>query len=103
MCAAKKAKKKRREKERGRRKKKKRGKEERRRKQRNIQRAARARVSVCETVGDLKMISTVGQSEGSLAQRKPEMKMEMPTAMTMQIARGDVGMRMKKIANARME
>lgn len=27
-----------------------------------------------ETVGNLKMISTVRQSEGSLAQRKPEMK-----------------------------
>lgn len=37
-------------------------------------------------MGDLKMISTVGQSKGT-TQRKSEMKMEMPTATVMQIAK----------------
>lgn len=62
-----------------------------------------ARARLRDTVGDLKMISTVGQrDEGSLAQRKPEMKMEMPTAMTMQIAQGRRNEN-EKIANARIE
>lgn len=102
MCAAKKEKK-RDGRERGReqgKKKRKGEKGEEKKKSRETYKGARARV--CETVGDLKMISTVGQSEGSLAQRKPEMKMEMPTAMTMQIARGRRNEN-EKIANARME
>lgn len=97
MCAAKKAKKK---EERERKKKEEKGREKKKKAEKHTKVRARARLR--DTVGDLKMISTVGQSEGSLAQRKPEMKMEMPTAMTMQIAQGRRNEN-EKIANARME
>lgn len=88
------------------RKKGKKGKQEKGEKSRNTQRRAG------DDEGLKNDIHRGGQSEGSPspslpprnAQRKPEMKMEMPTAMTMQIAWGRaVGEENEKMANARAE